>query len=325
MAFQQSFDAEQAKPYRKRADTGKLRSKAASVARKIIRGRRPITADDVSAFALDGWFTADASIAILIMLSNAPKEGTTIDAFAQVATMLVAWWEADRHDRSNRESHSYETEYALKELLAEGLFRVAETDAAHIVQPLLDSVDTHADKVADILQASSFAGQAPRARFWFMSCSLTRFARGGFRTSTLNMRGTSTPRLGVSRRWRAFADGPFQRCTLFVRASLTSGVQPPPPLPVPRQAVTARSLRPAAPDAQQERSFSPKATAHAHSNPAAPTITKPFELKRRNDARCGLFCSALVETVRLQHFGCRTTSAALNDNPQNQQSPAATG
>ncbi|HUP59534.1 MAG TPA: ATP-binding protein [Thermoanaerobaculia bacterium] len=170
MTLQRSFDAEQAKPYRKRADTGKLRSKAASVGRKIIRGRRPISADDVSAFTVDGWFTADASIAILIMLSNALTERTTIDALAQVATTLVAWWEADRHHRSNHENHSYETEYTLKELLAEGLFRVAETDAAQIVHPLLDAVDTHADKVADVLHDIIIREDRNHstARFWFL-------------------------------------------------------------------------------------------------------------------------------------------------------------
>lgn len=167
--FQHSFDTEQAKPYGKRAETGKLRSKAAAIARKIIRGKRPVTADDVSTFTLDGWFTADASIAILIMLSNAPEEQTTVGSFAQVATTLVAWWEADRHHRSQRE-HSYETEYALKELLAGGLFRVAETDAAMIVQPLLDAVDTRADKVADVLHDIIIREDRNHstARFWFL-------------------------------------------------------------------------------------------------------------------------------------------------------------
>ncbi|MEO8032825.1 MAG: AAA family ATPase [Acidobacteriota bacterium] len=170
MTFQQSFDAERAKPYRKRTDAGKLRSKAASIARKIIRGRRAVTADDTSAFILDGWFTADASVAILIMLANAPMERTAVDAFAQVATTLVAWWEADRHDRSREERHSYETEYALKELLAEGLFLVGEADAASIVQPLLDAIDTYADKVADLLHDIIIRedGNHSTARFWFL-------------------------------------------------------------------------------------------------------------------------------------------------------------
>lgn len=169
MTFQQSFDAEQVKPYRKRTEAGKLRSKAASVARKIIRGKRAMTADDVSTFTLDGWFTADASIAILIMLSNAPEEQTTVDSFAQVATTLVAWWEADRQHRSRRE-HSFETEYALKEMLAEGLFRVTESDAAKIAQPLLDAIDTHADKVADILHNIIIREDRNHAtaRFWVL-------------------------------------------------------------------------------------------------------------------------------------------------------------
>ena len=171
MTFQASFDADQAKPYRKRADTGKLRSRAASVARKIIRGRRAVTANETSAFNLDGWFTADASITILIMLADAPAEQTTVESFAQVATTLVAWWEADHHDRSHRrESRSYETEDTLKELLAEGLFRVAEANATKIVQPLLDAVDAHADKVADILHdiITLEDGTHSTARFWFL-------------------------------------------------------------------------------------------------------------------------------------------------------------
>jgi hypothetical protein len=168
--FQEAFEAEQAKPYRKRAETGKLRAKAASMARKIIRGRRAVTADDVSGFALDGWFTAEASITILIMLSNAPEERTTVDAFAQVATTLVAWWEAHRQHRSRQERHSYETEYALKELLAEGLFRVAESDVGKIVQPLLDAVDNHADKVADVLHDIIVREDRNHSteRFWFL-------------------------------------------------------------------------------------------------------------------------------------------------------------
>ncbi|MDP9192257.1 MAG: ATP-binding protein [Acidobacteriota bacterium] len=178
MTFQQSFDTEQAKPYRKRTEAGKLRSRAASVARKIIRGKRAVTADDVSTFTLNGWFTADASIAILIMLSNAPEEQTTVDSFAQVATTLVAWWEADRHHRSQQE-HSYETEYALKELLAEGLFRVPESDAAEIVQPLLDAVDTHADKVADVLHDIIIRQDRNHStpRFWFLWKLFTDRAR----------------------------------------------------------------------------------------------------------------------------------------------------
>ena len=184
MTFQQSFDAEQAKPYRKRTDAGKLRGRAASVARKIIRGKRTVTADDVSTFTLDGWFTADASIAILAMLSNAPEEQTTVDSFAQVATTLVAWWEADRHHRSQRE-HSFETEYALKDLLAEGLFDVPESDAAKIVQPLLDAVDTHADKVADVLHDIIIREDRNRStpRFWLLWRLLWRLFADRVRTA----------------------------------------------------------------------------------------------------------------------------------------------
>lgn len=171
MTFQQNFDAEQVKPYRQRSETGKLRHRAASVARKIICGQRAITADDVSTFTLDGWFTADTSISILTLLSNAPEEQTTVASFAQLATTLVTWWEADRHDRSHRrESRSHETEYALKELLAEGLFRVPQSDAAKIVQPLLEAIDTHADKVADVLHDIIIREDRDHstARFWFL-------------------------------------------------------------------------------------------------------------------------------------------------------------
>lgn len=171
MTFQRRSDADRKKPYAKREEVETLRAESAALARDIVCGRRPVVADDVSAFAPSNWSEADASVAILSILVEAPTDRVTLDAFPQIAATLVEWWNADSHDRSQpRERRSDETEYALKDLLAEGLFRVSDADVAAIIRPLTDAVDTHPDEVADILRDIIIREDRDPAteRFWFL-------------------------------------------------------------------------------------------------------------------------------------------------------------
>jgi len=82
------------------------------------------------------------------------------------------------------------------------LFRVAEADAATIVQPLLDAIDTHADKVAGVLRDIIIreVGNHSTGRFWFLwkLCLIGSAPRDGSPTSTLNMCGDANSSTGCS-------------------------------------------------------------------------------------------------------------------------------
>ncbi len=131
-----------------------------------------IPTDVIVRFDPTAWFGAKANGRILTILSYAPTDTVTIDAFARVAHTLVAWWDADddrRQDRTRRRSErNFETEHLLELLLENFLLRTSLAGATRILTPILDAVDRHPREVKSVLQGLiSVEDRSPNtAQFW---------------------------------------------------------------------------------------------------------------------------------------------------------------
>jgi hypothetical protein len=101
------------------------------------------------------WFAAKANGRILTILSYAPAEPVSIDAFNKVTQTLVAWWDAaddrHRHRTERRPERNFDTEYQLTQLLVSFLLRTSLAGATSILTPILDAVDRHPREVKSIL------------------------------------------------------------------------------------------------------------------------------------------------------------------------------
>lgn len=158
------------KRYLEPDEVERVRAESADAARKIICSATRALEDEIDA-ASNGWFAAEALLAVTSIALGAPNEARSIAVFSESAATLVAWWHADRYDRVNRrESHSYETEYALQKAVVEALFRVNDANAARIAAPLLAAVDEHPEKVGSLIEDLTFREDRDPSteRYWVL-------------------------------------------------------------------------------------------------------------------------------------------------------------
>ena len=151
------------------AEAARVRSGSAEAARRIIRADSAAPHSKTTAVASDGWFAAEAALERASIALGAPDEPSSIAVFSEIASSLVAWWHADRHDRSDRrERRSFETEHALEKMVAEALFRVTDANTATVAAPLLAAVDDHPEKVNSIVESLTFREDRDpaTARYW---------------------------------------------------------------------------------------------------------------------------------------------------------------
>lgn len=149
-----------------------IEGKVARDVRKRLFEPDGVPTDAIVRFDPAGWFGAKANGRILTILSHAPADTVTIDAFAKVAHTLVAWWDADDNRRSDRtrlrRERNFDTEHLLKQLLENFLIRTTLAGATRILTPILESVDRHPREVKSVLQGLiSVEDRNPNtAQFW---------------------------------------------------------------------------------------------------------------------------------------------------------------
>jgi hypothetical protein len=146
----------------------KIEEEAAAVVRR--RFFEPSGIADEAHLAVDStaWFGAKASERILAIFGQAPNEPGAIQAFRRFANTLVGWWDAD-DDRSERpHERDHQLEAVLNDLLANFLLRTPAAAAATILQPILDAVDRHPQKVQRLLLGLIFVEdrQPNTEQFW---------------------------------------------------------------------------------------------------------------------------------------------------------------
>jgi hypothetical protein len=151
MLVQQAVDAERRRPHSERRQLGEIEAESAAVVRRQFFEEGVITDNAYHVMDPTTWLGAEANGRILAILGQAPTETVAITAFERLTHTLVGWWDADddrhedqQHERSER---NYETESALTELLENFLLRTTIADATTIINPIIDAIDRHPDKV----------------------------------------------------------------------------------------------------------------------------------------------------------------------------------
>lgn len=147
---QQAVDEESSKPYEVRRNPGEISAEIAGFIRQQFLKDGGIPDDAYRGVDPTTWFGAEAYRYMLAILGQAPTEPAAIAAFERLAHTLVRWWDAD-DDRRRGEYPDYDTESALTDLLENFLLRTATDDAIRIIQPIVNAIERHPDKVHRIL------------------------------------------------------------------------------------------------------------------------------------------------------------------------------
>lgn len=150
MLVQQGNDVNLSRPYPNRRQIDDIEAEAVSVVRQRFFEPDGISADAHQTFDPTQWFGAEANERILVILGQAPAEPAAVAAFGRLAYTLVGWWDIDddrRRNRKEQRERNYETESTLRDLLQNFLLRASMAAAKVILQPILDAVDRHPDKV----------------------------------------------------------------------------------------------------------------------------------------------------------------------------------
>jgi tRNA A37 threonylcarbamoyladenosine biosynthesis protein TsaE len=110
-------------------------------------------------------FGAAALCRILTILEKCPDATLTNSSFARAAKILVGWWKEDK-DRPYGRVHDFESHVTGS--LVRYLFAVDIKDATAILEPVLEAVDWHPEKLSRTILAliSEEAGQQRSEHFW---------------------------------------------------------------------------------------------------------------------------------------------------------------
>ena len=86
---------------------------------------------------------------ILNILRPAPHEPSAVEQFVRLAKTLVRWWNSDASGSGERD---YDLEAELGQLIPSLLLQTSLDAATLILQPFLDSIDSHPDKIHWIMR-----------------------------------------------------------------------------------------------------------------------------------------------------------------------------
>lgn len=171
---QQMADVETSRSYSERKQIDQIEMEVASSVRRIFFESDGIADNAHETLDPSSWFGAEAYARMLAILWRVPTEPLAVAAFGRLATALVEWWDEDDDQRHSRgvahRERNHDTEWALKELLENFLLSASPADAASIVQPIVEAIDRHPEKVSGILQGVVFVEDRVHStgQFWLL-------------------------------------------------------------------------------------------------------------------------------------------------------------
>ncbi len=143
--------AEMKRPFDRRVPHSQIEYEVGTAIRDEFYG--DIDQDAYKALDVSNWIGSKANCGILRILCRAPNEPLAIDAFRRLAEVLVSWWDADDDQQSNRRrERSIDIEIALTSLFEQFVLNVTRQQGEVILEPVLNAMNRHPDKVAGILQ-----------------------------------------------------------------------------------------------------------------------------------------------------------------------------
>jgi hypothetical protein len=169
---QQAIDAQAGHSFLDSGQIDLIESEAAAEIRKSFDTGTSIPEDSFEKMEYAGWFTSEATVAILTILGQAASEPLAVSGFERIAVLLVAWWDND--DNRNRDhgnpipQRNHDTESALTSLMEGFVLRTEASAAASIIQPLLNAVDRHTREIYWFIQGLTAAEdrQPNTPQFW---------------------------------------------------------------------------------------------------------------------------------------------------------------
>jgi hypothetical protein len=133
---------EDRKPYDERRPYEEITAEAAERIRKRFWEPDGLAADAYDKLDINDWLGAEAQNRILAILGKAPAERLATQAFTRAAQGLVQWW-TTKQDRTSRRERNYEAEMSLAHLLEQFVMRASLVIADTVLQPILNTVNSH--------------------------------------------------------------------------------------------------------------------------------------------------------------------------------------
>lgn len=167
MLVQHEVDADSELLYEDRRSIDEIEAKLASIVRERFNDANGISEDDCRQFVQTWRFEPNRpNIDILRILEWAPTESVAIEAFEKITHKLVKGWDAEE----NQSEHGIDphTEVKLENHLQNFLLRTSLTSARNILQPILDAIERHPDKIYKLIRGlvSVEDRQPNTSQFW---------------------------------------------------------------------------------------------------------------------------------------------------------------
>lgn len=167
MLIEERIRKESHKAYAKRKFPETIQVEATKLIRKGFFDDSIVSPNAYEDLDITGGVGAHANSQIISVMQECPDDPIAVKCFQRATTTVAEWWKADR---AGRGGDYYEIESQLTRALEEFLFACSAHDAESILQPLLDSVEDHPEKLHWlIIGLLSAEDQTPKTeRFWFL-------------------------------------------------------------------------------------------------------------------------------------------------------------
>ena len=140
---------EAGKAYDKRRSYEDMASEAANIVRALFWRPGVLQESAYDQLPMDERHGAEAQNKILTILGKAPEQPLARKAFGRAAEELVKSWKS-KYDHSRRE-RNIEADISLADLIEQFVLRAPLETAINVLAPIVDAVDSHPDKVDNIV------------------------------------------------------------------------------------------------------------------------------------------------------------------------------
>lgn len=164
------WTAEQKKRYDKRKPLEAIVAASASAVRERFWTNGVIAEDAHIRLEITELFGAEAFEKVLVILGQAPSDPLAVAAYRRATEYLVDCWNR-KYDRSNgQRERNFESEQSICYCVQEFVMRLADVDAVHVLQPILDAVERHPREIHSVVQGlTSSEDRNPNTKqYWFL-------------------------------------------------------------------------------------------------------------------------------------------------------------
>lgn len=138
------------RPWDERRAHAEIRAEAAATVRHRFWEKSAISETAFDALDVSEGACAEALSLILAIFGSVPEEPMATSAFERASRALVEWWDAGE-DHTRRQERNFELEQTISRLLQQFVMRAAQVSSRTVLQPILDAIGRHPDKIDDFV------------------------------------------------------------------------------------------------------------------------------------------------------------------------------